>query len=629
MIIDNFKIGEKSTYIIAEIGNNHNGDFDRAIQMIDDLNSIDVNAVKFQKRDLSSVYTKKSLSRASQDLNVEYTLDLLRKFELNKNQHQKLKKYCLQKNITYLCTPWDINSFNFLEKINVAAYKISSADFTNIFLIENVIKSRKPIILSTGMATEVEIKLITNFLKKKKIDFALLHCNSTYPAPLNDINLKWIKKLKTFSKIVGYSGHERDIYVSLAAVGVGASIIERHFTLDRNMEGPDHAASLELENFKSMVKGIREIDVALGNENKKYISQGEMINKENLSKSIVAKKDLKKGDFIKMEDLDFKSPGQGLPVYEYKKLIGKKISRDINKDDFFYKSDILRKKIKPENFNFNNKWGIPVRYHDINFFSKISKPDLWEFHLSYSDMKIDINTIFKKKLDTQFLVHAPELFEESLLMDLASTDDMIREKSINETQKVIDITRELNFYFPNTISPKIICNIGGYSMDKNFSLSEKRQRYELFIDSYNLLDKKNVEILPQTMAPFPWHFGGQRYQNLFVIDDEIDFYCSKFNLNICLDISHSWLACNHLNKDFYKFCKKISRYTKHIHVGDAFGTNGEGLQIDNGEIDFMKLGKLMNTDFKKATFIPEIWQGHKNGGEGFWIALKKLEKYFK
>ena len=169
MIIDNFKIGEKSTYIIAEIGNNHNGDFDRAIQMIDDLISIDVNAVKFQKRDLSSVYTKKSLSRASQDLNVEYTLDLLRKFELNKNQHQKLKKYCLQKNITYLCTPWDINSFNFLEKFNVAAYKISSADFTNIFLIENVIKSRKPIILSTGMATEVEIKLITNFLKKKKL----------------------------------------------------------------------------------------------------------------------------------------------------------------------------------------------------------------------------------------------------------------------------------------------------------------------------------------------------------------------------------------------------------------------------------------------------------------------------
>ena len=162
-----------------------------------------------------------------------------------------------------MCTPWDINSFNFLEKNNVAAYKISSADFTNIFLIENVIKSRKPIILSTGMATEVEIKLITNFLKKKKIDFALLHCNSTYPAPLNDINLKWIKKLKTFSEIVGYSGHERGIYVSLAAVGVGASIIERHFTLDRNMEGPDHVASLELENFKSMVKGIREIDVAL------------------------------------------------------------------------------------------------------------------------------------------------------------------------------------------------------------------------------------------------------------------------------------------------------------------------------------------------------------------------------
>ena len=629
MIIDNFKIGEKKTYIIAEIGNNHNGDFDRAIKMIDDLISIDVNAVKFQIRDLSSVYTEKSLSGASQDLNVEYTLDLLRKFELSKNQHQKLKKYCSQKKITYLCTPWDINSFKLLEKFNISAYKISSADFTNIVLIENIIKSRKPIILSTGMATEDEIKLITNFLKKEKTDFALLHCNSTYPAPLNDINLRWIKKLKNFSKIVGYSGHERGLYISLAAVGIGASIIERHFTLDRDMEGPDHSASLELEDFKSMALGIRQIDIALGNENKKYISQGEMINKENLSKSIIAKKDLKKGDFIKMKDLDFKSPGQGLPVYEYTNLIGKKVNRDINKDDFFYKSDILGKKFKPKKFSFKNKWGIPVRYHDINFFSKILKPDLWEFHLSYSDMKIDINTIFKRKWDNQFLVHAPELFEDSLLMDLASTDDVVRMKSINETQRVIEITRDLNFYFPNTLSPKIICNIGGFSMDKNLSAQEKKKRYELFIDSYNQLDKNNVEILPQTMAPFPWHFGGQRYQNLFVIDDEIEFYCSKYNLNICFDISHSWLACNYFNKDFYKFCKKISKYTKHIHVGDAFGANGEGLQIDDGEIDYFKLGKLMNTHFKKATFIPEIWQGHKNEGEGFWIALKKLEKYFK
>ena len=146
-----------------------------------------------------------------------------------------------------------------------------------------------------------------------------------------------------------------------------------------------------------------------------------------------------------------------------------------------------------------------------------------------------------------------------------------------------------------------------------------------FQEAWQALDLKGVELIPQTMAPFPWHFGGQRYQNLFVHADEILSWCDKLNLRMCFDVSHSHLMCEHFGLDFYEFAQKIAPVTAHIHMGDAKGVNGEGLQIGDGQIDFSKLSKILNKFCPDASFIPEIWQGHKNGGEGFWIALERLE----
>jgi N-acetylneuraminate synthase len=163
-------------------------------------------------------------------------------------------------------------------------------------------------------------------------------------------------------------------------------------------------------------------------------------------------------------------------------------------------------------------------------------------------------------------------------------------------------------------------------MDSNFSDNEVKQGYNIFKNSLEELDSDGVEIIPQTMAPFPWHFGGQRYQNLFVHADEIIHWCNELNLRICFDISHSALTCNYFGYDFYDFCKKIAPYSSHLHLGDASGVNGEGLQIGKGDIDFTILGKILRDLCPDAFFIPEIWQGHKNGGEGFWEALNKLEE---
>lgn len=624
----NFNFDKNRTFIIAEIGNNHNGSFDLALEMVDAAHEAGADCVKFQMRNMSSVYRKKSLAKQGEDLGTEYILDLLEKFQLSNAEHKNIARYCDDKGIFYMCTPWDADSIVALEALDVKAYKVASADLTNLPLIENLIATNKPLIISTGMSSVDEIIVTTDFLNARNADFVLLHCNSTYPAPFHDINLNWMNKLKDIHPLIGYSGHERGIAVSLAAVGLGARVIERHFTFDRAMEGPDHAASLEPTEFKLLVTGIREIEDALGDGLKRTISQGEMINRENLAKSLVASKDLSKGTVVESHHLRVLSPGQGLSPQNYEKLIGRIVQRDMLEDDYFYPSDLKDTRIEPKSYKFNRSWGVPVRYHDFNEYNLKIKPDIFEFHLSYSDLDLKIDDFLSDQYECSFVVHAPELFAKSRLMDLASPDEEYRKYSIFETQRVIDITRSLKEYFPKTKRPMIVANIGGFTMDEPLQSDKIISYYERFADSLSLLDMSGIELIPQTMAPFPWHFGGQRYQNLFVQADECRYWCERLDLRMCFDVSHSRLTCNHFDIDFYEFAKKIAPITGHLHLGDASGVNGEGLQIGDGDLDFQRLASILDTYCPKASFIPEIWQGHKNGGEGFWIALKHLENFF-
>jgi len=626
--INNFIAAPGNTYVIAEIGNNHNGSFNLAKEMIDKAILAGANCVKFQMRTLNEVYRNQSSKKTGEDLGTEYVVDLLKKFELSKEEHRKLFDYCNKKNITYLCTPWDSVSLNFLEELGLSAYKVASADLTNIPLIECLIETGKPLILSTGMSTTDEIKHTASLLNKSGVEYTLLHCNSTYPAPLEDINLNWIKVLKKIHPNVGYSGHERGISVTLAAIAMGISVIERHFTLDRNMEGPDHAASLEFDEFSRLVSGVREVDAALGSDSEERpLSQGEMINRENLAKSLMSSRPLKAGITISSDDITIKSPGQGISPQHYNDLIGKTLTRDMDAEDFFYHSDISSNKFAPRKYKFSRKWGVPVRYHDFIKYFQISKPDLVEFHLSYQDMLLDPAEFLEEEYACDFVVHAPELFENSELLDLASPDSEYRKRSIENMQGVIDLTIKLKKYFPSTKTPLIVTNIGGFSMDSNFTNEEVKSGYEIFSNSLNELYMDGVEVIPQTMAPYPWHFGGQRFQNLFVHPDEIIYWCKKLNLRMCFDISHSMLTSNNFGYCFYNFCEQIAPYTAHLHIGDAKGLNGEGLQIGDGIIDFKKTGNILKLMAPSASFIPEIWQGHKNDGEGFWRALEALEPY--
>lgn len=623
--IGQHEIGGGRTYVIAEIGNNHNGSKERAIELIDLALAAGADAVKFQMRHLDQVYRQRTLRKDGEDLGTEYVLDLLSRFELTVDEHRQLAEYCRTKGAVYLCTPWDAVSVDVLESFGVPAYKVASADLTNLPLLDHLAQTGKPLILSTGMSTPEEVKSTVAFLNKRNAKFTLLHCNSTYPAPLHDINLKWMNRLREIHPLVGYSGHERGINVSLAAVALGAAVIERHFTLDRSMEGPDHAASLTFPELKRMIDGIREIEECLGDGQSRVISQGEMINRENLGKSLVAAMRLPKGTVLTADHIKVRSPGQGLSPQRYEELLGRKLWRDMAEEDFFYPSDLTDVRVEPSLYQFARPWGVPVRYHDFTEYASRIKPDIWEFHLSYSDMELDPAKFLRGTFPGTFVVHAPELFAGSRLMDLASPDEAYRQESLRETQRVIDITRGLKRFFPATHKPLIVANIGGFTMDEPLPAEVIPSYYERFARSCAELDLTGVELIPQTMAPFPWHFGGQRFQNLFVKIEEIVHWCKRLNLRMCYDVSHSYLTCNHLKYDFYEFSRQIAPFTAHLHLGDAKGLNGEGLQVGEGDIDFERLGFIFKEGCPQASFIPEIWQGHKNAGEGFWVALKRLE----
>lgn len=632
ILIGNFTIGPNSpSFLIAEIGNNHNGNFDTAKRLIDEAIEAGANCAKFQMRNMAHLYQNAGdANDVSADLGAQYTLDLLSRFQLSSNQLFQAFDYCKEKKILPLCTPWDHDSLQQLEGYGMLAYKLASADLTNHDLLVAMARTGKPLICSTGMSSENEIIEAVKLLKGYNAQFVLLHCNSAYPAPFINIHLKYMDRLRQLGDcMVGYSGHERGIAVSVAAVARGAKIVEKHFTLDRNMEGNDHRVSLLPHEFRFMVQSIREVERALGSGEVRRLTQGEMMNREVLAKSLIARRAIDAGELVSADMLDVRSPGQGLSPNRKHELIGRKALRSMKAGDFFYPSDLDERGSQPRPFKFRRPYGVPVRYHDVNRLAAASPFDLLEFHLSYKDLEQNIaKHLDGNRYDMNLVVHSPELFAGDHIMDLCSPDADYRQRSIYELQRVVNMTRALLPYFSRAQRPLIIINAGGFSTDGAMPVAARGPLYELVAESIAKVDQTGVEIIPQTMPPFPWHFGGQRFHNLFMVADEIVNFCERHGYRVCLDISHSQLACTHFKDSFKDFLELVGPYSAHLHMVDAEGVDGEGLQIGEGMIDFAMVAEILDKCAPKASLIPEIWQGHKNNGAGFWTALNRLEAWF-
>ncbi|MFU8774020.1 MAG: N-acetylneuraminate synthase family protein, partial [Anaerolineales bacterium] len=377
---------DQPTYIIAEIGVNHNGILPLALELIDVAVSAGADAVKFQKRNLEKLYARKYLDNAnSGEKTLRYLLPILQQVELPDSDYEKILDYCWQKGITFMSSAFDVDSADFLEALGVPAYKVASADLTNLPLLDHLVKKGKPLILSTGMSRMDEVEVTVNFLKQRGASFALLHCNSTYPAAFEDINLRFMERLREFGVPVGYSGHERGIAVSTVASALGAAIIERHITLDRTMDGPDHAASLEPQGFNKLVRDIRQVDMALGTGEEKYMSRGEILNREVLGKSLVAARDIQPGEVISAEMVAVKGPALGISPQHYPQLVNRRATRVIQADEPFFERDLGVEVQLDVAHTLPLDWGFTVRFRDFEDLL-IYEPRLLEYHFTDQDL---------------------------------------------------------------------------------------------------------------------------------------------------------------------------------------------------------------------------------------------------
>lgn len=621
LIIGKRAIGTgEPVFVIAEIGVNHNGSMERAKQLIDAAFVAGADAVKFQKRNLEEIYQKKVLDNPNEsEQKYQFMIPLLKELEFSDEQLKELEKYASKKGIMFLVNPWDIKSANKLEELfDIPFYKIGSPDLTNIELLEHVAGFGKPMVLSTGMSTTEEIQETVKLMEEKKVDFALLHCNSTYPAPFDKINLKFMKKLQEFNVPVGYSGHERGISVSIAAVALGACIIERHITTDKTLEGTDHKASLLPDEFKKMVEAIRETEASLGKA-ERTLSQGEMMNREILGKSISASTFIPDGVTITRAMLDIKSPAKGLSPQRLKDVIGTKAQRDIFAGEFFTEDDLRGDSLMKDfrGVEIPWRWGIIVRFNDFQKYLQY-EPRLFEFHLSDKDLDEQLP---KGSFKQELIVHAPE-YSYRRYLNLVSLDKDERELALKSLQKSLDLTKKLGEQFSGT--PKFVFHSGGVTLAP---YEKPNELIKILVEMIGKLNGDGVEILPENLPGRNWIFGGEYVTNIFMFSEEIKDILDQTGLHMCFDTSHAELACNMHGRDLVSEITALRPYIRHMHISDGASVGEEGLQIGKGTIDWQKTMDAMAG--YKHTMVPEIWQGHLHNGRGFFQALSHLKQYMK
>ncbi len=331
---------KQHTLIIAEAGVNHNGSMELAKQLIDAAAEAGVDYVKFQTFKTEKLVSKSAKKAEYQQRNMGNTDDsqytMLKQLELSPEQHDDLISYCGQKGVKFFSTAFDLDSIDYLHSLDLGLWKIPSGELTNYPYIRKIAQYKEPVILSTGMSTLDEIKDTIQVLVKFGVpneQITVLHCNTEYPTPMSDVNLNAMQTIAQELRVqVGYSDHTQGIEVPVAAVALGAKVIEKHFTLDRNMDGPDHKASLEPGELKAMVSAIRNIEEALGTAEKK-VSASESKNKAIARKSIVAARSIQKGEILTEDNLTVKRPGNGINPMHWEEVIGQQAVRDFQEEE--------------------------------------------------------------------------------------------------------------------------------------------------------------------------------------------------------------------------------------------------------------------------------------------------------
>ena len=598
--------------VIAEIGINHDGEISVAKELIEAAVAAECYAVKFQYRNDSRMY-----SGAAQEIGEEIISEELKKAAMSIESIFTLSDFAKKAGIKVGISCFTVEDFeDIIKKQDLFDFfKVPSVELLNFLLIDKMLATGKLTYLSLGAHSEEEIAVSLNRICTKS-NWMPMHCVSNYPTALQNAKLGYITYLRDkWKREVGFSSHDLNWEVSIAAFVLGATTVERHITRSRIASGLDHSTSSTPNEFQTLSSIAREIDQALLGEGPRMPNQGELLNRQNLGRSFYAKKDLEIGEVILARDFEYRNPQTGLDSLTFQSFVNSKIVSPLKKN-----SPLSKIHTQPINGLLSVleieqakklKLSIPVRLHDYLDLRKILPIGSFEFHLSYKEVATELSCRQIVEEDN-FSVHIPDYLNSSTLIDPFSDDKVIREESINVVRKVMVFAQELG-QRTNKVVP-VVGSFTGIGIKKSMFYRQLKDLSQEFQYDTTFL---TVQWLP----PFAWYFGGSvKLPHLNQISDLS--FIEKYEVPLTMDFCHLLMGTFGDRQSLRKIWETTFPFIRHQHVSDARGIDGEGVQIGKGDAADENLIELVM--MKETIKVLEVWQGHLDGYDGFRTGLRAL-----
>ncbi|NIO43197.1 MAG: TIM barrel protein [Burkholderiales bacterium] len=595
--------------IIAEIGINHGGSADIACQLIDAAARANAHAVKFQYRNLGNVYSS-ALEIGDQILEKEIRKSYLNPGEVLELAHLA-KSRGMAAGISFFDIadmadfPHELASFDF--------FKLPSAELSNAPLVDAMLASGKQVYISTGCHSEPEVEAALSRLHRD--NWTPLHCISNYPTTLQNARLGYLSYLKRrWKRPVGYSSHDANWEVCLLAMQLGAAVIERHITLDKNAQGLDHSSSSTPDEFAKLAEFAEDMALLMTGDGPRGPNQGELLNRQNLGRSFFAARDIGEGETITEDSLVYRSPRVGLDRSDITHYLGKQSRTSVARGSPISRSVFSKPKALSSGvLEHARKSGLslPVRLHDLAFFEREFPIGAYEFHFSFDEVRAltDFPAVHPRQ---KYSVHLPDYVSSTLLMDPFSKDNSQREASLDILERTAQIAERLQ-----ERSGQSVPVVGSFSV-------VHRDLPEFFDSHAQLLGrywKRGITVMPQWLPPIAWYFGGS--VRLHAMNSETDIeHLQRLSMPVCMDICHLFMGSRLFGFDPAAVINKLEPNIRHLHIADATGVDGEGMQFGEGDPENLEV--IRSTLAFPCLKVIEVWQGHLDNGAGFRRALQKL-----
>lgn len=602
--------------IIAEIGINHDGLYEKAAALVSAAADSGAQAVKFQYRNLDNAYS----SSHSREIGDEILLREIHKAYLSPEQLLELALLSRERGLDAGISFFDVKDIHdFGSSIaEFQFFKIPSAELTNAPLIDALMAQERHLYISTGCHTESEIEAA--FSRLPEAGWSPMHCISNYPLSLQNAKLGYIRHLRRrWNCEVGYSSHDDHWEACLLAMQLGANVIERHITLDREAEGLDHSSSSTPDEFAKMAAFSEELDLLLAGDGPRVPNQGELLNLQNLGRSFFAASDLPVGHELALQDLVYRSPNVGLNRLDIDRYLGRALKQPVAKAASVVRSMFDQKAALPDRVvQFARRTGLalPVRLHDLESMQTQFPIGAFEFHLSFSEVLSDFD-VSGFDAGNRYSIHLPDYINSTQLMDPFSPDAEQRAGSICVLERTVELAERLQ-----ALTKRDVPIVGSFSVVHD-SRVDFFKKYAELLKQYQA--SRGVLIMPQWLPPIAWYFGGSVH--LHAMNDLPDVELLKqHELPMCLDICHMIMGRNCYGFSATDLMTDLTPLARHIHLADAAGIDGEGLEFGMGEPENLELFRRA-FEFKCLKVI-EVWQGHLDQGAGFRKALLKLEELY-